>query len=126
MSLPGNRSAAEAARPIPISPARVVLARDPAIRLANGNLDLKTVSHIVHEVVKRLTGSGSSRGAWSQLFSPDDVVGPKINCLAGRRLSTRPEVVQVVIRRFGNHVVGMHLQNGRCAFCSHTLPGYWG
>ncbi len=35
--------------------------------------------------------------AWPQLFSPNDIVGIKINCLAGKGLSTSPELVDAIV-----------------------------
>ena len=39
-----------------------------------------------------LTGAGSITPAWSTFFRPEDRVGLKLNCLAGRNLSSRPEL----------------------------------
>ena len=77
--------------------AKVVLAQDRAIRSPNGELDPGKTSHLLHEAVKKVTGMETAEDAWSSLFVPSDIVGLKINCLAGRRLSTRPEVVRGVV-----------------------------
>ncbi len=42
---------------------------------------------------------GPARDVWSTLVSPDDVVGIKVNGLAGRGMSTRPAVVRAIIQR---------------------------
>lgn len=34
--------------------------------------------------------------AWKTLFHPDDIVGIKVNCLAGRGASTHPEVAEAI------------------------------
>lgn len=96
-SLPAGRDACDAASTLSSPSAQVVLARDPAFH-SNGELNSKAISHQVNEVVKQVTGMGSAKDAWSSLFSPEDIVGLKVNCLAGRRLSTSREVVQAVIR----------------------------
>jgi hypothetical protein len=38
--------------------------------------------------MKELTGQKTAAGAWSSLFSPDDVVGIKINCIGAPRISS--------------------------------------
>ena len=38
--------------------------------------------------LKELTGQNSLENAWSYLFSPDDVVGIKINCLGAPKVSS--------------------------------------
>jgi uncharacterized protein (DUF362 family) len=43
------------------------------------------------------TGSDDRKAAARLLFRPDDVVGIKLNCLAGRRLSPRPETVAALV-----------------------------
>ncbi len=95
--LPGRREAFSALLSDLSLPSKVVLARDTALRDTRGGLNPETTSHLVDEVVKKVTGFGSARDAWSSLFSPDDIVGLKINCLAGRRLSTNWEMVQAVL-----------------------------
>ncbi len=48
------------------------------------------------------TGESSAVGAASVLFRPDDVVGIKVNCLAGRRLSPRVELVEALVDRIAS------------------------
>jgi len=38
--------------------------------------------------MKELTGEKTAAGAWSSLFSPDDIVGIKINCIGAPRISS--------------------------------------
>ena len=42
---------------------------------------------------------GPARDVWGELIRPDDVVGIKVNCLAGRGMSTRLDLVHALIRR---------------------------
>jgi uncharacterized protein (DUF362 family) len=46
--------------------------------------------------VARLTGHSDARAAWRSLFTPEDGVGVKINCLFGRGASTHPAVAHAV------------------------------
>ncbi|MBN2409456.1 MAG: DUF362 domain-containing protein [Candidatus Aminicenantes bacterium] len=54
--------------------------------------DGKYVPDVVGRVfaagMKELTGQKSSGDAWSSLFSPDDIVGIKINCIGAPRISS--------------------------------------
>ena len=40
-----------------------------------------------------------ARQAWQRLFSSRDVVGLKVNCLAGRGLSTHPSLVEAIVAK---------------------------
>jgi hypothetical protein len=46
--------------------------------------------------MKELTGQPTEAAAWASLFSPDDVVGIKINCLGAPRVSSSVESVRAV------------------------------
>jgi len=47
-----------------------------------------TVNRAFEAGMKELTGEKSAAGAWSSLFSADDVVGIKINCIGAPRISS--------------------------------------
>ena len=66
---------------------------------------LKTM---VFDSVKALTGAQTHKAAWSSLFRKDDVVGLKLNCLAGKFLSSRPEVVNIIVE--GLKLAGLEMQ----------------
>ena len=46
--------------------------------------------------MKELTGEKTEAAAWASLFSPNDVVGIKINCLGAPRVSSSVESIQAV------------------------------
>jgi uncharacterized protein (DUF362 family) len=50
-------------------------------------------------VLSAATGSTDAVSAVKILFSPTDVVGIKLNCLGGKRLSPRPELVDALVDR---------------------------
>ena len=78
--------------------ARVVLARDQAlIDGVCGKVDTERLAAMLDESVRRLTGDGDAASAWRRLFGPRDVVGVKVNCLSGRRMCTRWEVVEAIV-----------------------------
>jgi uncharacterized protein (DUF362 family) len=63
--------------------------------------DYKIQSEIVQQLVdgclRRVTGAKTTQSAWKSLFGPKDRVSIKVNCIAGRNLSTRPEVVGAIV-----------------------------
>jgi uncharacterized protein (DUF362 family) len=54
------------------------------------------------------TGTDSSRVALAALFSRDDVVGIKVNCLAGARMSPRVELVDALVELLAEAGVQRH------------------
>ena len=75
----------------------VAIARDDSVRLQDGSLKRDKVRKLLSLCMHSVTGKNNDADAWKQLFSPDDTVGIKVNCLAGRELSTNPEIVQAII-----------------------------
>ena len=55
------------------------------------------VARLLNDSVAAATGKSDSRSAWRSLFAPGDVVGIKVNCLAGPGLSPHPELVAAIV-----------------------------
>jgi uncharacterized protein (DUF362 family) len=64
---------------------------------AEGGLDRDAARSAMESVLRAATGAGVDAPALGSLFGPDDVVGIKLNCLGGRRLSPRPELVSALV-----------------------------
>jgi uncharacterized protein (DUF362 family) len=64
-----------------------------------GRVDESEAAAAVGAVLKAATGAENEIAAVRALFSPSDVVGVKLNCLGGRRLSPRPQVVFALVDR---------------------------
>ena len=75
---------------------RVVSRSDPAVFSTDG-LDAARVTDRVNRAVAALVGVDDPREAYRALFSPEDVVAIKVNCLAGPGMSSSPAVVDAVI-----------------------------
>ena len=45
-----------------------------------------------------LTGKRSTSLAWKSLFGPKDIVGIKVNCLSGPKMSTHPHLVDAIAK----------------------------
>ncbi len=48
--------------------------------------------------LKELTGQNSMENSWTSLFSPEDVVGIKINCIGAPRISSSVESIEETIK----------------------------
>ena len=55
------------------------------------------VKEMLAKAMKAYTGESSIKDQWARFVTKDDVVGIKVNCLGGQRLSTKKELVQAII-----------------------------
>ncbi len=62
-----------------------------------GRLDEAAVEAAMSAALKAATGADNEVLAVRSLFSSTDVVGIKLNCLGGKRLSPRPELVNALV-----------------------------
>ena len=88
LALPGPPPGARSAPSRPL----VAVARRQGMRLAGDALDAAKLREALGAVVARAAGEATPVDALRRLFRPSDVVGIKVNCIAGRGLSSRPEV----------------------------------
>ncbi len=77
---------------------RVVIAQRSDVRTSDRQLSGDAIQKLLDTTIENLF-QGKSLQVWSSLFSKNDVVGLKVNCLAGKGLSTSNELVQAVIER---------------------------
>jgi hypothetical protein len=73
----------------------VVIARDARVLRPDGSIDRPVLERLLDTAMEKLEGT-SAANAWSQLFSPEDVVGLKVSCLAGKGLSPHPELAELI------------------------------
>ena len=79
-------------------PGRVVqLLNDKAI--VNDTFDVKALEVMLAKGMLALTGAPGVSEAWRMLVTPNETVGIKVNPVAGKLLSTSPELVHVIIRQ---------------------------
>jgi len=67
--------------------------------VTNGKVDLKVVDSMVRKGLMELTGASTAAAAWKMFVSPEDVVGLKVNPVAGKTLSTSLEITHAIIRQ---------------------------
>lgn len=64
---------------------------------SSGKLNNAMIKDAIERGMRELTDEKDMKKAWAQFVSPEDVVGIKVNPIAGKLLSTKPEVVDVII-----------------------------
>ena len=77
---------------------RVVIATNTAVLKGDNQIARNVLQKMLDRGVAKLTQTSTGADGWEKLFSPDDVVGIKINCLFTKGASTRPEVVDTVVQ----------------------------
>lgn len=77
---------------------KVIIARASNLFNDAGILKEKIVSGLVHNAVMQITQSASKEKAWQSLFKPTDIVGLKLNCLSGKKMSPHVKVVEAIIQ----------------------------
>ena len=78
---------------------RVVIARDPQLRGGGSNVDSARLLKMLDRLMQTLYGSDSPLEAWKKVARPGEVVGLKVNGLAGRGISTNVLLVEAVCER---------------------------
>jgi uncharacterized protein (DUF362 family) len=63
----------------------------------NDILDEQVASEMMDRAIMKLAGRDSAKEAWKDFVLPDDIVGIKINPLAGKQFSTRRIIVDKII-----------------------------
>ena len=77
----------------------VVIPRDPLLRGAGSNLDSGRLLKMLDGAVQMLYATDSPLEAWKKVARPGEVVGLKVNGLAGRGISTSVLLVQLLCAR---------------------------
>ena len=78
------------------------------LELAGDALELEAARSAVEGALAAATGRDSGVEAVRALLRPDDLVGVKVNCLAGRQLSPRIELVEALARLLADGGVSPH------------------
>ncbi len=75
----------------------IVVAEDHLVRDSNDKLLGDQVGRLLQRAMENLMQVSKAELAWRKLFGEDDVVGIKVNCLAGKGISTHFELVEAII-----------------------------
>jgi uncharacterized protein (DUF362 family) len=76
--------------------AKVIIVQDSAV-FHGDTIHQEVVTRMINTGITTLLGTPDAKSAWRTLFRSHDIVGLKVNCLAGRGLSTRPEVAYGIV-----------------------------
>lgn len=79
-------------------PGKVVKATHPQA-VVDGSIDAEKADLMLKEAMLRLTGAANINEAWLQFVGPDDIIGLKVNPVAGKLLFSSHEVTRAVIRQ---------------------------
>ena len=77
--------------------AKVVAATRASAVDAQGRPNRTEVAELLSESIIAVTGKADAASAWRSLFGPRDIIGIKVNCLAGPGLSSHPELVAPIV-----------------------------
>jgi len=80
-----------------MSKSRVIVAREDALFPGPDTFDRDVGVRLLDSALMKLLGADSPAQAWGSLFKPRDVVGIKVNCLAGPQLSSHPGLVDAIV-----------------------------
>jgi uncharacterized protein (DUF362 family) len=81
------------------SKSRLVISRDSNLRSTPTSLDSSRLLSCLDRAMQALHDTDSPLEAWKKVARPGEVVGLKVNCLAGRGNCTRPELVDAICER---------------------------
>jgi hypothetical protein len=69
-----------------------------AIDAATEKVDTSAVAEMIRRGMTELTGEKSPPDAWRKFFSPNDVIGIKLNCSGAPQICSNPHVVAEIVR----------------------------
>ena len=78
---------------------KVVVARDPSLHSAAGQLDDKRVLHLLDRAIAAYTGRDHPVEAWKRIVPVGKVIGLKTNGLGGKGISTHAVLVLAIAER---------------------------
>jgi uncharacterized protein (DUF362 family) len=78
---------------------KVVISQDPLLRGAGSSLDSGRLLKMLDRTMQALYASDSPLEAWKKVARPGEVIGLKVNGLAGRGNSTNVLLVEVICER---------------------------
>jgi uncharacterized protein (DUF362 family) len=95
----GTFGIAASAKSAGLGKSRVVIARDAMLRGSGPGVDSGRLLKLLDRAMQSFYNCDSAAEAWKRLVRPGQVVGLKVNCLAGRGISTTVKLVEVITER---------------------------
>jgi len=84
---------------VPPSQSRLVIARDAMLRGGGAGINSGRLQNLLDRAMQSFFDRDTPVEAWRQLVRPGEVVGLKVNCLAGRGGSTSIPLVEAICER---------------------------
>ena len=78
---------------------RIIHAARNDLRTSAGKVSSAQVQKLLDTTIENFFEVSSVTTAWKKIIHPDDIVGIKVNCLAGRGISTSIELVEAIQER---------------------------
>jgi uncharacterized protein (DUF362 family) len=78
---------------------RLVIARDPMLRGGSAGINSGRLQNLLDRAMQSFFDRDTPVEAWRQLVKPGEVVGLKVNCLAGRGASSSVLLVEAICER---------------------------
>jgi uncharacterized protein (DUF362 family) len=78
---------------------KVVIGRDPQLRISGSSFDSERLLKLLDRVMQAAFDRDNPTEAWRQVARPGEVVGLKVNCLAGKGISTNVPLVEAICER---------------------------
>ncbi len=78
---------------------RVVISRDPMLRGSGTSVDSGRLLKMLDRAMQAFFDRDSPVEAWKKVVQPGEVVGLKVNCLAGKGASTSVQLVEAICER---------------------------
>ncbi|RLA91116.1 MAG: hypothetical protein DRG20_02335 [Deltaproteobacteria bacterium] len=74
----------------------VIISKEPILN--KKGISLNDISNWLDNAIIKLTKKSNAYEAWRTLFTDQDFIGIKLNCLAGKRLSSSPFLVSAIVK----------------------------
>ncbi len=78
---------------------KVVIARDAKLRAGGAGVETASLERLLDNAVRGYFNVDTPVEAWRRVARPGEVVGLKVNCLAGKGMSTRVALVEAICER---------------------------
>ena len=83
----------------PVGRSKVVIGRDPQLRTSGSSFDSDRLLKLLDRTMQATFDRDNPAEAWRQVVRPGEVVGLKVNCLAGKGISTNVPLVEAICER---------------------------
>jgi len=90
---------ATGATPSTLESSRVAIARSDNLFSHGNGPEKERLKKMLDAAMESVLGIEDSGQQWRTLFSADDIVGIKVNCIAGPQLSSHPNVVDAIVSK---------------------------